>query len=151
MPPPEPEPVADPEPDTPASDDGGATPAAAPSPQEKARELVRAGDKAYDAGQLGKAESKYKAALAESPRSHAAAAGLGRIAFNKASYADAAAYYGRAVKASGSNGAYRILYGDALFKLGKFADAKVQYTKAKSLGNGQADGRLKKVQAKLGS
>ena len=42
---------------------------------EKARELVRAGDKAYAAGQLGKAEAKYKAALAENPRSHAAAAG----------------------------------------------------------------------------
>ena len=50
-----------------------------------------------------------------------------------------------------SNGEYRIHYGDALFKLGKYADAKVQYTKAKSLRNGQADGRLKKVQAKLGS
>jgi hypothetical protein len=145
--PPEPEPVADPKPDAPKATGGTA---AAPSPQEKARELIRAGDKAYAAGQLGKAECKYKAALSENPRAHAAAAGLGRIAFNKAAYADAATQYGRAVKSAGSNSGYRILYGDALFKLGKYADAKVQYTKAKSLGNGQADGRLKKVQSKLG-
>jgi hypothetical protein len=147
--PPDPQPkaVADPEPDAP-SGDGGSRPST-PTPQEKARELIRAGDKAYAAGQLPKAESKYKAALVENPRAHAAAAGLGRIAFNKAAYAEAANHYGRAVKAAGSNSGYRILYGDALFKLGKYADAKVQYSKAKSLGNAQADGRLKKVESKL--
>ena len=116
-----------------------ALPGARPLDQEPLDDAVLQGVKGHDyqpaaglqqplrgseaAGQLAKAEGKYKAALAENPRSHAAAAGLGRIAFNKAAYSDAASYYGRAVKASGSNGEYRIHYGDALFKLGKYADA----------------------------
>lgn len=122
-----------------------------PTAAERARELVRAGDKLYAAGQIDAAARQYKDALTVQPSSHQAASGLGRIAFNQAAYAEAAGYFRRAVKASPSNGDYRIRYGDALFKLDQFADAKAQYAKAQSLGSAQAEGRLKKVEAKLGN
>lgn len=121
-----------------------------PAAVERARELVRTGDKLYAAGQIDAARRQYKDALTVHPSSHEAASGLGRIEFNHAAYAEAARYFRRAVKAAPSNGDYRIHYGDALFKLDQFAEAKAQYTKAKSLGSSQAEGRLKKVEAKLG-
>lgn len=120
------------------------------SPRDRARELVQAGDRAYASGQVTKAESSYEAALETYPRAHAAAAGLGKISFNKANYPAAARRLAQAVSISGRNSKYRIQYGDALYKLGKYAEAKKQYEKAQSLGNSMAAGRLKKTNEKLG-
>lgn len=121
-----------------------------PSAAERARELVRTADKLYAAGQIDAATRQYEDALTAYPSAHEAAFGLGRIEFNHAAYAEAARYFRLAVKASPSKSAYLILYGDALFKLDQLAEAKAQYTKAQSLGSSQAEGRLKKVEAKLG-
>jgi len=71
----------------------------------------------------------------------------GNALFNRGAYREASQVLEAAVKADRDNGQYRILLGDAYYKLGNTASARKHYEKAQALGNGAAERRLAKLDA----
>lgn len=122
-------------------------PAYEPDPS-RARELVRAAARAHAKGESGRAEALYADALA-ADRGHAAAhRGLGRVAFDRGSYALAARRLKKAVRLAPRKAEFRIALGDALYKSFDYAGAQAQYVRAEALGSKLAAGRLAKVSKK---
>lgn len=115
---------------------------------EQARALTKSADRAHARGESGRAEGLYADALA-ADRGHAAAhRGLGRIAFDRGSYALAARRLKKAVRLAPRNAEYRIALGDALYKSFDYDGAYAQYSRAEGLGSSLAAGRLAKVARK---
>lgn len=115
---------------------------------ERARGLTTSADRAHARGESGRAEGLYADALA-ADRGHAAAhRGLGRVAFDRGSYALAARRLKKAVRMAPRNASYRIALGDALYKSFDYDGAHAQYSRAQTLGSGVAAGRLAKVARK---
>jgi tetratricopeptide (TPR) repeat protein len=117
--------------------------------RDKARALTVQGDKAHANGKSAQAERLYAEALAADRRHGAAYRGLGRVAFDRGSYALAARQLKKAVRLAPGRAEYRVALGDALFKSFDYAGAKAQYLRAKELGAKQAEARLAKVARKL--
>lgn len=114
----------------------------------RARELVRAAGRAHAAGNSARAEALYAEALA-ADRGHAAAhRGLGRVAFDRGSYALAARRLKKAVRLAPRTAEFRIALGDALYKSFDYEGAQAQYSRAEALGSKLAAGRLAKVSKK---
>lgn len=115
---------------------------------ERARELTKSADRAHARGESGRAEGLYADALA-ADRGHAAAhRGLGRVAFDRGSYALAARRLKKAVRLAPRSAPYRIALGDALYKSFDYDGAHAQYSRAEALGSSTAAGRLAKVAGK---
>ena len=115
---------------------------------ERARTLTKSADAAHGRGDSRRAEGLYADALA-ADRGHAAAhRGLGRVAFDRGSYALAARRLKKAVRLAPRKAEYRIALGDALYKSFDYEGAHAAYSRADSLGSSLAAGRLKKVAAK---
>ncbi len=112
---------------------------------ELARKRTAAADSAHRNGRSAQAEKLYVEALAADGRHAAAHRGLGRVAFDRGSYALASRRLKKAVRLAPRNAGYRIELGDALFKSFKYDAAHAQYARAKELGSSVADGRLAKV------
>ncbi|MGH1348709.1 MAG: protein kinase domain-containing protein [Nannocystales bacterium] len=114
----------------------------------RARALTKSADAAHARGESRRAEGLYAEALA-ADRGHAAAhRGLGRIAFDRGSYALAARRLKKAVRLAPRKAEYRIALGDALYKSFDYDGAHAAYSRAKVLGSRLAAGRLAKVAAK---
>jgi hypothetical protein len=115
-----------------------------------AAQLVKEARAAARAGHKAKAESLFHQALAKNGRSSEALIGLSNLSFEQANYYRAMGYAAKAVKRSPKTASYRILLGDAYFKLLRYGDARQQYDWAKRLGHPAAARRLEKVDKKLG-
>ncbi len=118
-----------------------------PNPAE-ARRLTRQADRAHARGDSAHAERLYSAALGAHRKHADAYRGLGRVAFDRGSYALAARRLKKAVALSPRAAALRIELGDALFKTFDYPGARAQYLRAQELGSASASGRLKKVDDK---
>jgi tetratricopeptide (TPR) repeat protein len=130
----------------------GRAPADAPKQDaEGAAQLVKEARAAARAGNKTRAESLFHQALGKNGRSSEALIGLSNLYFEQANYYRAMGYATKAVKRSPKTASYRILLGDAYFKLLRYADARQQYEWAKRLGHPGAARRLEKVDKKLGS
>ncbi len=114
-----------------------------------ARRLAKKGTAAMKAGRTGEAETSFHQALGLDNRNAEALGGLSRVHFNRGAYQRASSFGRRAVRAAPRSAVYRVLLGDALFKLFRYPEAREQYRKAKSLGHGQAMDRLAKVEARI--
>ncbi|MBV1858731.1 MAG: protein kinase [Nannocystaceae bacterium] len=115
---------------------------------ERARGLTKSANAAHATGDSRRAERLYADALA-ADRGHAAAhRGLGRIAFDRGSYALAARRLKKAVRLAPRRAAYRIALGDALYKSFDYEGAYAAYSRADALGSSLAAGRLAKVAGK---
>ncbi len=113
-----------------------------------ARERTRAADAAHRRGESANAERLYASALSADGGHAAAHHGLGRVAFDRGSYALAARRLEKAVRLAPRKAAYRIALGDALYKSFDYDGAHAQYLRAQELGASQAAGRLAKVAKK---
>jgi len=115
---------------------------------ERARALTKSADAAHARGESRRAEGLYADALA-ADRGHAAAhRGLGRVAFDRGSYALAARRLKKAVRLASRKAEYRLALGDALYKSFDYDGAHAAYSRAAALGSSLAAGRLAKVAAK---
>jgi tetratricopeptide (TPR) repeat protein len=147
----EPEPEPEPIDDAPEADPARSeTNDASKDDPEAAAQLVKDARAAARGGNKSKAESLYHQALAKNGRSSEALIGLSNLYFEQANYYRAMGYATKAVKRSPKTASYRILLGDAYFKLLRYADARQQYEWAKRLGHPEAARRLEKVDNKLG-
>lgn len=116
----------------------------------KSADLAQQGRAALRAGRRREAENLFNQALSFNHRNAAALMGLSDVYFDTGRNSEAVKYAERAVKAASSNGGYRIKLGDAYYKVLRYRDALTQYQKAKDLGQSRADGRITKVNGKLG-
>jgi tetratricopeptide (TPR) repeat protein len=121
--------------------------ASEPNPA-KARQLTEQGDKAHRGGQSARAEALYSEALAVDHKHANAYRGLGRVAFDRGSYALAARRLRKAVRFAPRSAGLRIELGDALYKSFDYDGAHAQYQRAADLGSKLAASRLAKVQKK---
>jgi serine/threonine protein kinase len=145
------------EPDDDDDDESARTAEASPRPSsntpsvptQSASELAAAGKRARAAGNTTEAISLFRRALAKDSRNLTSLEGLALIYFNKGDYKKVVQYGKRAVALSPNNVEYRTLLGDAYFKLGRYADARVHYEKAAARGHAPAKTRLDKVEKKL--
>jgi tetratricopeptide (TPR) repeat protein len=92
-------------------------------PKEDSTKLIAQAKSAYSRGNADAAEKLYKQALASSPSNHQIHAGLGKIYFDRASYAKAVQYQNQAVKYRPGSIPYRISLGQSYYRLGKYKDA----------------------------
>ncbi len=115
-----------------------------PNPQ-RARELTSQADRAHRRGQSARAEALYSEALALDRRHADAYRGLGRVAFDRGSYALAGRQLSKGVRLAPRNARMRIELGDALYKSFDYDGARAQYRRAQELGSSEAAGRLAKV------
>ncbi len=111
---------------------------------------VAAGRKKLKRGDYGGAEQAFHHALEADYKSAAAMAGLGSVYFERGMYQKAVSYNRKAVNTAPRKSAYRMRLGDSYFKVLRYADAKKQYKKAKSLGHRDASAALAKVAKRLG-
>jgi tetratricopeptide (TPR) repeat protein len=136
------------------------TPAAAPGDdgdagrggpgKNDARALARRGEEALASADRTAAERLFHQALSRDSRNAAALSGLSSIHYDRGAYGKAVSYAQKAVGAAPSSAKYRLQLGDAYFKSFKYAQARAQYEKARSLGNPAAAARLAKVAEKMG-
>ena len=131
-----------------SSSKGGSTPSKR-DPKRAQTEAAK-GQAAFKAGRLGEAEAAYHRALAADRSNLTALSGLAELHFEHGDYLKAATFGRRAISLAPKNAKLRILVGDAYFKLVRYDEAREQYERAKSLGNGSAAGRLARLDKKLG-
>jgi tetratricopeptide (TPR) repeat protein len=117
--------------------------------RDRAMELALSGHALLQRGKRAPAEQKFNQALALNHRNHVALAGLAHIHYDRADYGRSVRYASRAVALAPSKSSYRIVRGDAYFKVYRYKEAEREYAKAKSLGHPDAGTRLAKVEAKL--
>ena len=147
-------PVEPPTPTVPVPVDAS-TPATAdksqPAPKrEDADALVAAAARETKAGRTSAAEELLHRAL-RSDRNHAGAlAALAHIYFEDAQYHQAIRFAARAVDAAPKRSAYRILLGDAHFRVLAYDAARAQYKQAATLGHPSAAKRLELVDQRIG-
>ena len=125
-------------------------PEAAGSGKEDARALTKRGEAALASADRSTAERLFHQALSRDSHHPGALSGLSAIHYDQGAYGKAVAYAQKAVAAAPTSAKYRLQLGDAYFKSFKYAEARAQYEKAKSLGNKAAVARLAKVAEKTG-
>ena len=111
------------------------------------RELLKSAQTLLKAQRYEEAGEAFKRLLNGRRERGTALVGLGNIAFQKQNYAEAVTR-AREARASGGGIEAALLLGDAYFKLGKFADAKVAYDDALRVGSGS---ETAKKRARAGS
>jgi len=112
--------------------------------------LVAAAKRESDAGRADAAEALLHRAL-RADRDHAAAlAALAHLYFEAAQYHAAIRFAARAVAAAPKQSSYRILLGDAHFRVLAYDDARVQYERALALGHRSAAKRLELLDERTG-
>ncbi len=117
---------------------------------ELSNQLADQGEAALARGAFSEAEKLFNQSLSYNNRNARSLMGLSDIAFERGKHRQAASYAKKAVNAAPGNANYRIKLGDAYFKILRYEDARKAYEKAKSLGSTKADGRLRKVEERLG-
>jgi Flp pilus assembly protein TadD len=65
-------------------------------------------------------------------------------------YAESAKFAKKAIAAAPKRARYRMILGNAYFKVLRFEEARTAYRAAKRLGAAEADKALRRVEAKLG-
>ncbi len=118
--------------------------------RRSATALAKEGLQALRAHELKRAELLLNRAIAADRKNAAALAGLARFHFELGRYANAVSYAQKAVAAAPKRGRYRMLLGDAYFKVLRFEDARSAYAQARRLGASEAQRALDRVDAKLG-
>jgi len=124
-----------------------------PRDEAAASKAVAGGRRSLAQGRLPDAEKSFNEAVRADPLSAAAIGGLAEVAFERAQYPEAMDYARRASRIAPRAAEYQIIYGDALFKLLRYTEAKVAYQKAETLAgrrNEQIAARLDRVNTKLG-
>jgi tetratricopeptide (TPR) repeat protein len=123
---------------------------APPAKREDADALVAAAARESAAGRTSAAEELLHRAL-RSDRDHAEAlAALAHIYFEAAQYHKALRFATRAVDAAPKRAAYRILLGDAHFRVLAYDAARVQYEAAAKLGHASAAKRIELLDERTG-
>ncbi len=113
-----------------------------PGTPTRVAELLAGAREARRAGRRAEAAHAFKEVAELDPDNLQALEALTRLAFDRADFTQAVRWGKRAVAAAPGSGRNRIALGDAYFKLGRRADAKVQYEKAERLGHALAKRRL---------
>jgi len=117
---------------------------------ELSNQLADQGEAALARGAFGEAGRLFNQSLSYNNGNARSLMGLSDIAFERGKHRQSVAYAKKAVRAAPQNSNYRIKLGDAYFKTLRYEDARKAYEKAKSLGSTKADGRLRKVEERLG-
>ncbi len=113
-------------------------------------ELADKGEAAFARGAFSEAEKLFNQSLSYNNKNARSLMGLSDISFERGKHRQSVSYAKKAVRAAPQNANYRIKLGDAYFKTLRYEDARKAYEKAKSLGSTKADGRLRKVEERLG-
>lgn len=122
----------------------------APPMPEESRRLTQQAARHAERGRRSQAEALYHQALAMDRNNSEAMIGLSNLYFERAEYYKAMDFAARGVRLRPRDAKYRIILGDAYFRLLRYNDAKQQYQWGQRLGHPQAKGRLNKVARKLG-
>jgi tRNA A-37 threonylcarbamoyl transferase component Bud32/tetratricopeptide (TPR) repeat protein len=151
---PESEPEVPPEPEPEAASGGqkSGSPGSSAPPRDpkRAKKLAAQAQSAFKAGNLSAAEKLFHQALERDRNSRAAVAGLAELNFERGRYRDAVRFGKRAVELAPKKAQYRILLGDAHFKVLDYASARRHYEKAKKLGHSGAAKRLQRLEETVG-
>lgn len=148
-------PTPAPSPSSPASATPPAGPAdtkadATPRDPVNATALAKEGLAALRSRQLERAEALLNRAVARDHRNATALGGLARFHFEMGRYAESAKFAKKAIAAAPKRARYRMILGNAYFKVLRFEEARTAYRAAKRLGAAEADKALRRVEAKLG-
>ncbi len=117
----------------------------------RARELADDGMKALNAGRRSDAESLFHQAIAYDNRNVKALMGLSDVYFDNGAKVKAVQFAELAVEAAPGSRASNLKLGDAYYNVLRYRDALKHYEKALELGEANAQGRIEKVKARIGS
>jgi hypothetical protein len=117
----------------------------------RARELADDGMKALNAGRRSDAESLFHQAIAYDNRNVKALMGLSDVYFDNGAKVKAVQFAELAVEAAPGSRASNLKLGDAYYNVLRYRDALKHYEKALELGETNAQGRIEKVKARIGS
>lgn len=114
-----------------------------------ATRLADKGRQALRSGNATEAERAFASAIELNDRLSSAHDGLAQIYFSRSNFRRAARHAKKAVRSSPGNLDYRILLGDALYRLGALEDALHHYLEAAAGGRQDAKRRAEKIRKKL--
>ncbi len=137
---------------TPDSAPEGDPEAEAVAPEDaklQANRLVERGQRALRQGRMKVAQGDFEKALELHPKLSAAHNGLAQVYFDRSNFRRASKHGRKAVTLSPGNLDYRVQLGDALYRLGRYEDALLQYEKAAARGRADAKRRAEKARGKL--
>lgn len=102
-------------------------------------------------GRRSSAERLYNLSLAHNSRNHRALHGLSELNFELGKYEKSVKHAQSAVRYAPKNRWYQLHYGDALFKVHRYLEARKAYERASKLGARGVSQRLRKIEAKIGT
>lgn len=102
-------------------------------------------------GRRSSAERLYNLSLAHNSRNHRALHGLSELYFELGNYEKSVKHAQSAVRYAPNNRWYQLQYGDALFKVHRYLEARKAYERASKLGARGVAKRLRKIAAKIGA
>jgi tetratricopeptide (TPR) repeat protein len=108
--------------------------------REEARRTLGEARAALTAGRYAQAENLFGRVRATGAERAAALTGLAEVAFQRASYADAARV-GRGAVIAGGGVAAKLVLGNAYFKLGRYDEAIAEYQDILKVDHGHAEAR----------
>ena len=107
--------------------------------------------KALNGGRRSDAESLFHQAIAYDNRNVKALMGLSDVYFDNGAKVKAVQFAELAVEAAPGSRASNLKLGDAYYNVLRYRDALKHYDKALVLGEPNAQGRIEKVKARIGS
>ena len=117
---------------------------------KRARELAEEGSAALRAGRRSDASTLFHQAIAYDNRNVKALMGLSDVYFDTGAKQKSLQFAELAVEAAPQSRASNLKLGDAYYNVLRYRDALRHYKKAQELGEASAQGRIDKVNARIG-